>query len=72
MRFEEKHRVFKQWARTSSYKNLCWSLATKYQHQSAYLVQVPLPEALKFSSGTILLVLVIIYLYNNYNHRNPS
>ena len=72
MRFEEKHRVFKQWARTSSYKNLCWSLATKYQQQSAYLVQAPLLEALKFSSGTILLVLVIIYLYNNYNHRNPS
>ena len=51
MRFEAKHRVFKQWARTTSYKNLCWSLALKYQQHSAYKLQAPPIQTVSFSTG---------------------
>ena len=57
MRFEAKHRVFKQWARTASYRNLCWSLAMKYQQQSAYMVQASLSETVTFSSGTLYTII---------------
>ena len=53
MRFEAKHRVFKQWARTTNYKNLCWSLALKYQQHSAYISQAPPTQTVSYSTGEL-------------------
>ena len=62
MRFEAKHRVFKQWARTASYKNLCWSLAIKYQQQSAYLAQTSLTKTVNVSSGIYYILIRVQFL----------
>ena len=66
MRFEAKHRVFKQWARMTSYKNLCLSLAMKYQQHSAYISQAPTTQTVSYSTGDMrkksIVILIIIMI----------
>ena len=50
MRFEAKHKRFKQWARNTSYRNLCWTLALKYQQCAAY----SLSSSVEFSSSQVV------------------
>ena len=54
MRYEAKHNIFKKWARSTSYKNLCWTLAIRYQQCAAHALSSTIPlgaEVVKFGTS---------------------